>query len=365
VHSFNRRAPIIVSAFFAAAFACSANAEAQSPAADQLITDGMAARRAGDDERALGLFARAWDASRTPRARAQMALAEQALGRFALAEAHLTEALAASNDRWISERRPSLEQSLGAIAARLGSLDVRANAPGVTVTLNGQPAGTLPLERPLRVVSGSVVVEVGGAGFVSATRTVNVQAGALARETFDLVRSATAAQPAQTQPQRTEPAVATTAATRPEPRDDANANDASVDMPDDRAPAADAAPARSGSALPIVGWVGVGVGVVGLGLGTVFALQGQPAADRWNDDARCLAGGASREMNCSADRKDAEQAQFLSTLSFVVGGAFLATGLALVLFTGGSDDDSAASAAFASCAPAFGVVNGVACSGRF
>lgn len=361
MHSICRRAPIIVSAFFAAAFACSAIAEAQSLTPDQLITDGMAARRAGDDERALALFARAWDASRTPRARAQMALAEQALGRFALAEAHLTEALAASNDRWISERRPSLEQSLGGIAARLGSLDVRANAPGVTVTLNGQPAGTLPLERPLRVVSGSVVVEVGGAGFVSATRTVNVQAGALARETFDLVRSATAAQRAQPQPQRTEPAVAS----RRESTGDASADDASGDVPDDRAPAADAAPARSGSVLPIVGWVGVGVGVVGLGLGTVFALQGQPAADRWNDDARCLAGGATREANCSADRKDAEQAQILSTLSFVVGGAFLATGLALVLFTGGSDDDSAASAASASCAPAFGAVNGVACSGRF
>ena len=179
-------------------------AHAQSTSADQLVTDGLAARRAGHDDEALTLFTRAWDVGHSPRARAQMGLAEQALGRFVEAEQHLQEALASAGDPWIRARVASLQQGLDAVAARLGSLDVRASTPGAAVRVNGRSAGALPLARPLRTPVGSVVVEVTAEGFTPVTRTINVVADELTRETFDLVRVAPQVGVVQPQPDRQE-----------------------------------------------------------------------------------------------------------------------------------------------------------------
>lgn len=96
-------AALYVSALLLIAAPQLALGQAQSP--DQLIEAGVAARRGGDDERALVLFTQAWASGHSPRARAQMGLAEQALGKFVDAEAHLSEALAAPGDAWITARR--------------------------------------------------------------------------------------------------------------------------------------------------------------------------------------------------------------------------------------------------------------------
>lgn len=80
--------------------------------ADALIAEGVARRRAGDDEAALAFFANAYVLDPSPRARAQMALAEQALGRFELAEEHMLEALDEDDHPWIVENRGTLEEAL-------------------------------------------------------------------------------------------------------------------------------------------------------------------------------------------------------------------------------------------------------------
>jgi len=67
------------------------------------ISRGVALRRQGRDASALEVFQSAWRSSRAPRALAQVALAEQALGRWVAAEAHLVEALAAAGYRLAHE----------------------------------------------------------------------------------------------------------------------------------------------------------------------------------------------------------------------------------------------------------------------
>src|SRR5262245_7061850 len=63
---------------------------------EALIKSGVSLREQGKDEAALREFQRAHELSRAPRALAQIALAEQALGRWIDAEAHLEEALTAA-----------------------------------------------------------------------------------------------------------------------------------------------------------------------------------------------------------------------------------------------------------------------------
>src|SRR6185312_3741828 len=77
-----------------------APARADDP--DALIDQGLELREHGKDADALALFERAYSASPTPRAKAQIALAEQALGRWAAAEKDLV----AGHARLAARRRP-------------------------------------------------------------------------------------------------------------------------------------------------------------------------------------------------------------------------------------------------------------------
>src|SRR5260221_25029 len=77
--------------------------------ADAFIKQGIALRRALKEQEALTAFRRAYELAPSPRAVAQIGLAEQALGRWADAEAHLLTALEAVSDPWIDKYRTPLE----------------------------------------------------------------------------------------------------------------------------------------------------------------------------------------------------------------------------------------------------------------
>ena len=148
---------------------------------------GFELREKGSDEAALAEFQRAYDLKKGARARAQMALAEQALGRWIDAEAHLAEALQRTGDPWIARNRTLLDQALGEIRQHIGSLELSGGTPGAEVRVNGRVAGKMPLDRPLRVEAGSVSLEVRAAGYLPVIRTINVPANGLAREPIALV----------------------------------------------------------------------------------------------------------------------------------------------------------------------------------
>src|SRR5436190_8859003 len=86
-------------------------AQAQTDDPDALIQQGLDLRREHRDDEALAVFRRSHELRPSARALAQIALAEQATGRWVDAREHLTEALA-MDDPWIAERRGPLGESL-------------------------------------------------------------------------------------------------------------------------------------------------------------------------------------------------------------------------------------------------------------
>lgn len=286
-------------------------AAAQTADVQALVNAGLELRREHRDAEALATFERAWSLSHGPRERAQVGFAEQALGRWADADAHLREALSASTDPWIVERRAVLEEALTEIDAHLGTLEVRGNVPGAEVRLDGRVVGALPFARPVRVQAGRVSMEVSAPQRVTVRRDVRVRARELTRESVDL-------------------ALATPAT-----------------------PTSSAATTRR-----VFAWVAAGGAAVGLGVGVAGLLLRNDAAARWNGDA-CLSGGRTREANCGSLRADGERDEVLSGLGFGLGGALAVT--SLLLFVTLPSERGEATARLA-CGPGPGSL-GVSCGG--
>jgi hypothetical protein len=162
----------------------SESSDAGSEAA--LMRRGLDLRQKGQDEAALQEFRRAYELSKTGHALAQIALAEQALGRWLEAESHLIEALTL-RESWIGKNKKHLDQALNDIQGHLGSLELPGEAKAGTVKVDGVQMATLPLTAPLRVPAGSVALEVQAPGYLPIIRNVVVPARGLAREHLSFV----------------------------------------------------------------------------------------------------------------------------------------------------------------------------------
>lgn len=146
--------------------------------AESLIQRGLRLREAGNDASAVPLFEEAHRLHPTPRSFAQLGFAEQAVGRSAEAERHVSEALLAVSDPWIKQHRTTIEGVLATIKKSIGTLEVVADPPGALILVNGKRQGHAPLARPIRVTRGTVHVEVSAAGHKSEARQVLVQSQA-------------------------------------------------------------------------------------------------------------------------------------------------------------------------------------------
>ncbi len=111
---------------------------------EALIKHGLELREQHDDEGALAEFQRAYRLSKGVRALAQIALAEQALGRWVDAETHLTQALRHTDDRWIGRYEKLLRQSLASIQGHTGSLQITGAVAGAEILINNEKVGTVP-----------------------------------------------------------------------------------------------------------------------------------------------------------------------------------------------------------------------------
>ena len=114
-----------------------AHAAGGEPAVDEMYRSGLEMRRRGDDRGALGEFQKSYRTAPLPRTLAQIGMAEQALGRWVDAEAHLTEAMKSTTNPWIVKNRELLEQSLSNVAGHLGSIAV-----------DGPKGATLEIVKP-------------------------------------------------------------------------------------------------------------------------------------------------------------------------------------------------------------------------
>lgn len=185
---------VVLGSLLAAAPARAAAAAADA-GEEELLKQGVDARRRGDDVAAHEMFAKAYAVRHSPRAAAQMGLAEIALGRWVEADAHLEEATAAGSDPWIQKNARTLADSLARVRQEVGSLEVLGSPAGAEVVISGEVRGALPLRKPIRVRSGEVRFEVRAPGHETATRTVRVGAGELTRETVVLAPVSTVAAP--------------------------------------------------------------------------------------------------------------------------------------------------------------------------
>ena len=116
------------------------------------LTKSLDGSISGKDAEALVVFQEAFSKGKTARAQAQVGLAQQALGSWIEAETNLKDALA-KKDPWIDKNRSALATALKEVQARLGTVELIGGAPGAKISVNGEPAGVMPLEKPLRVVA--------------------------------------------------------------------------------------------------------------------------------------------------------------------------------------------------------------------
>lgn len=298
------RSAFVTALLLASLSASTARAQAATDAqADAWIEEGIRLRSERRDAEALGLFRRAWEATQSAEARAQVALAEQALGAWEEAERDLVAALADERAPWITRHRVDLDAALAEIRRHLGSLEVRSPTPGATVRINASEPRALPLAAPLRLVVGTAHVEVSAAGFSPARREVEVRAGDDLLETFELV-PLTAATPAAVTPRVL------------------------------RAPRVVAPPP---SPLAVWGTRALITGGALVALGAASLVWREVAAGEFNAldrTPRCAVNAADGQYGgplCVSLYRQATAAEAIAITGFVVGGVAALTGLALLV----------------------------------
>jgi hypothetical protein len=272
-------------------------APADDADAEALISRGIDLREHGKDDEALAVFKKALAKSPSPRARAQVALAEQALGIWVAAESDLVLALAADSDAWIAKNRGALEGALAVVRRHIGSLEVRGT-DGAEVMLDGVRLGVLPASSAFRVEAGRRTLELRAKGFHPSARAIEVPAGGVARETMIL----------DVQPP--------------------DAPDASPGGPRG-ANGAVAVERDPGRGQRVIGWAFAGTGGALLVTGGVGMLVRKGLVDDYND--RCPGLGAAQPADCEGTIDSARRWLTVSIISFIAGGVFTLGGITLAV----------------------------------
>ena len=262
--------------------------------AEALIARGIELREHGKDDEALAVFKKALAKSPSPRARAQVALAEQAMGLWVAAENDLVLALAADSEAWIVKNRSALEGALAVVRRHIGSLEVRGT-DGAEIMLDGVRLGVLPGSNAFRVEAGRRTLELRAKGFYPSARTIEVPAGGVARETVTLVAL---------------------------PADGAAGSSRAPGSQRD----ADQDPGRG---QRVLGWAFAGTGGALLITGGVGMLVRKGIVDDYND--RCPGLGTAQPADCDGRIDSARTWLTVAIVSFIAGGAFTLGGITLAL----------------------------------
>ena len=264
---------------------------------------GVELRRAGHNEESLVEFEAAYGLRREPRTAAQLGLASQAVGRWLRADSLLREGLAAPDDPWITRNRAALDGALAVVGRHLATVDLVGDVAGARVRINGEDAGTLPLAAPVRVIAGTVAVDVTAEGYDALSLRFVAAAGENLRERVTLV----AARPTPPTPPVIAPPVIAPPATPPPA---VIAAPAVLAAPTQRAPWGPLAIASLSSAAVLVA-------------GGVTALVIQESATS-DYNARCDAGDARGECGTLRDRAMAAGAVGWTTIP--IGALMAAAG---------------------------------------
>src|SRR5260370_309383 len=125
-------------------------------AAQEQMRRGVELRKDNRDRDALREFQEAYALSPAAGIRAQIGLAEQALGEWTSSESDLQAALQA-DDPWIARNRQVLDQALEFVNSQLGWVDVHCNVNGAELVVNDSPVGRTPTDNALRTAAMPMV----------------------------------------------------------------------------------------------------------------------------------------------------------------------------------------------------------------
>jgi hypothetical protein len=277
-----------------------ATVNAQSADIEARYEQAITLRTQGSDDAAL-LVLQSIDAQApSGRSKAQIALAKQALGQWVEAERDLLRALA-QPDEWVESRKSSLDVSLVAIRAKLGSLNIvgvpqQAHA---ALFIDGSVVNAYPAQTTVRVPAGKHTVEVRAPGYVAIERSVTIPANGLAREPFPIAQH---------------------------PASAAGDTSAPVGIPSNPERAVTAS---DQSTVRIVGWAALGLGVAAGAVAVGSALTSEAHVARYNDDPRC--SNPVKPSACTDDRTLANTWQTVAIASGIGAVLLLGTGLVLLL----------------------------------
>lgn len=254
---------------------------------EALLRRGVSLRSRGDDAGALDQFQRARALADEPRVLAQVALAEQALGRWVDAARDLREAMSHEDDPWIRRNASALAGARDEIMRHVGGLTVEGPGAQGELRVDDARAAALPLTAPVVVLAGERALEVRREGYSPWTRSFTVRPGELNRVEV--------------------PALQALVVT----------------------PVVPVAPPNRGRAQRVAGWSLVGLSAASLGVGIYGLVARDDARDAFLQDPSCVT--ATPAAACADRRSTSDTMNAVMIAGFVGAGVLAAAGVTLVL----------------------------------
>jgi tetratricopeptide (TPR) repeat protein len=153
-------------------------AEGKIARAKDLFDKGYALLKAGDCERALGLFKRSLDEVPSSSSTMNAAYCLNDLKRADEALELYEDLLTTYGAELSDADKTVIEAAVAALRKKVGSIELSANVDGGQVIIDGRARGKLPLDAPVRVTEGEHTVRIRQDGYELFERKVHVAAGA-------------------------------------------------------------------------------------------------------------------------------------------------------------------------------------------
>lgn len=286
------------------------------------MVDAFREYNAGKYPEARALLQRVHELQPNARTLRGLGLVEYKLNHRAEALRLLTAAVNDTRKALAPAIKRETEKLIQDLRMHLGSYRIVVSPAEWTMTVDGSPADAS--EQPLLLEVGEHLLSVRSPGYQSQDRRVNVRGGETEELRFDLVPEApmvATAPPAPEAPLSAKAAARPLAARQlPEPPPSAKLAARSTTAREEQSPLAQTT----------WGFIALGTSAISLA-GTVIAWRiGESAAERWNDDNRCLLDGGTREQNCGADQDTAKTARTWATAGLITTGVLAAAATILL-----------------------------------
>ncbi len=199
-----RRATLLAGLGLVAVLALEAPAFAQSPEeikiARQTAGEAFTAYKAGEFEKALGLFDQAKALYPSAQILRMAGYSQLALEKWEKAAASLEAALASTLSPLADADQKDTQEQLEKARGHLGTVAVSSRVPSATLTVDDGPALPLPLQKPIRLLEGKHRFTVSAPDHLDVTDERKIEGGKLVELPLDPTEKAKPPPPAPPAP---------------------------------------------------------------------------------------------------------------------------------------------------------------------